>query len=383
MTEKLYDRDPYQRSFEATVLSCKAMEDQYEVILDRTLFFPEEGGQSPDQGILGGAHVLDVQIKGDVIIHTLDVALEVGKTVAGEIDWDHRFSNMQQHSGEHIFSGLVYKNYGYTNVGFHLSDQIVTMDFNGPLTMEQIAELEWEVNRVIASNVEIKATYPTKEELAQMEYRSKKEIDGAIRIVEIAGYDLCACCAPHVARTGEIGGFKIQSVQNYKGGVRTSFLCGFRALAEAGKKAQILSELTGILTTNQEQLAENVQKLKAKNQELQFQLNLAKQGLMELKLKQIPKDQKDVLLFEEDLDAAVMRNVVNQLMEEHEGICGVFVAEGTGYKFIIGSKNIDCRQIATLLREKRGARGGGSQAMIQGSLQGEKEQIFAILANVF
>lgn len=383
MTEKLYDRNPYQRSFEAAVLSCKAMEDQYEVILDRTLFFPEEGGQSPDQGILGGAHVLDVQIKGDVIIHTLDVALEVGKTVAGEIDWDHRFSNMQQHSGEHIFSGLVYKNYGYTNVGFHLSDQIVTMDFNGPLTMEQIAELEWEVNRVIASNVEIKATYPTKEELAQMEYRSKKEIDGAIRIVEIAGYDLCACCAPHVARTGEIGGFKIQSLQNYKGGVRISFLCGFRALAEAGKKAQILSELTGILTTNQEQLAENVQKLKAKNQELQYQLNLAKQGLMELKLKQIPKDQKDVLLFEEDLDAAVMRNVVNQLMEEHEGICGVFVAEGTGYKFIIGSKNIDCRQIATLLREKLGARGGGSQAMIQGSLQGEKEQIFAILANGF
>jgi alanyl-tRNA synthetase len=383
MTEKLYDRDPYQRSFEAAVLSCKAMEDQYEVILDRTLFFPEEGGQSPDRGILGGAHVLDVQIKGDVIIHTLDVALEVGKTVAGEIDWDHRFSNMQQHSGEHIFSGLVYKNYGYTNVGFHLSDQIVTMDFNGPLTMEQIAELEWEVNRVIASNVEIKATYPTKEELAQMEYRSKKEIDGAIRIVEIAGYDLCACCAPHVARTGEIGGFKIQSLQNYKGGVRISFLCGFRALAEAGKKAQILSELTGILTTNQEQLAENVQKLKAKNQELQFQLNLAKQGLMELKLKQIPKDQKDVLLFEEDLDAAVMRNAVNHLMEVHEGICGIFVAEGTGYKFIIGSKNIDCRQIATLLREKLGARGGGSQAMIQGSLQGEKEQIFAILANGF
>jgi alanyl-tRNA synthetase len=290
---------------------------------------------------------------------------------------------MQQHSGEHIFSGLVYKNYGYTNVGFHLSDQIVTMDFNGPLTTEQIAELEWEVNRVIASDVEIKATYPTKEELAQMEYRSKKEIDGAIRIVEIAGYDLCACCAPHVARTGEIGGFKIQSVQNYKGGVRISFLCGFRALAEAGKKAQILSELTGILTTNQEQLADNVQKLKAKNQELQYQLNLAKQGLMELKLKQIPKDQKDVLLFEEDLDAAVMRNAVNHLMEVHEGICGIFVMEGTGYKFIIGSKNIDCRQIATLLREKLGARGGGSQAMIQGSLQGEKEQIFAILANGF
>jgi alanyl-tRNA synthetase len=314
-----------------------------------------------------------------------------GDKIYGEIDWNHRFSNMQQHSGEHIFSGLVYKNYGYANVGFHLSDQIVTMDFDGPLTKSQVEELEWQVNQVIASNVEIKATYPTKEALEQMEYRSKKEIDGAIRIVEIKGYDLCACCAPHVARTGEIGGFKIQTVQNYKGGVRISFLCGFRALEEARKKAQIITELSSILTTSQEQLAENVQKLKDKNQELQFQLNRAKQVLVEYKLKQIPKEQKDVLIFEEDLDTVVMRNVVNQLMEEHPGICGVFVrgsnTTDTGknpkqeYTFIIGSKNIDCREIAVLLREKLGARGGGSKVMIQGNLKYSQEEVYDIIVS--
>ena len=407
MTEKLYDKDAYQRSFEATVLSCteqryigdgktRELDENeealcYEVILDKTLFFPEEGGQTPDRGTLGEAKVLDVQIKEGVIIHTLDKLLKEGDVVTGEIDWNHRFSNMQQHSGEHIFSGLVYKHYGYVNVGFHLSDQIVTMDFDGPLTPSQVEELEREVNQVIVSNVGIKATYPSKEALAQMEYRSKKEIDGDIRIVEIEGYDLCACCAPHLARTGEIGGFKIQTLQNYKGGVRISFLCGFRALEEAKKKAQILSELSSILTTSQEQLADNVQKLKAKNQELQFQLNQAKQALMELKLEQIPKEQKDVLLFEEDLEPAVMRNVINGLMEEHPGICGIFVADYNGlgkddsivpeYKFIIGSQSIDCRQIATLLREKLGARGGGSVTMIQGSLQADKEIIYDIITN--
>ena len=408
MTEKLYDKDAYQKSFEAMVLSCKVQngisdekasskpEEEmkesicYEVSLDKTLFFPEEGGQTPDRGILGGVKVLDVQLKEGVIVHTLEQPLKEGSVVAGEIDWDHRFSNMQQHSGEHIFSGLVYKHYGYANVGFHLSDQIVTMDFDGPLTMDQAAELEREVNKVIVANAEIKSYYPTKEDLAQMEYRSKKEIDGEIRIVEIEGYDLCACCAPHVARTGEIGGFKIQTLQNYKGGVRISFLCGFRALEEARKKAQILSELSSILTTSQEQLAENVQKLKIKNQELQIQLNQAKQALVELKLEQIPKDQSDVLLFEENLEPAVMRNVINRLMKEHPGICGIFVVDNNlgkdnslapEYKFILGSKSVDCRQIANLLREKLGARGGGSATMIQGSLQAEKEIIWDIITN--
>ena len=377
-TRKLYDMDAYQITFEGKIISCNKCEDDtcYRVVLDQTLFFPEEGGQSPDKGILGGANVLDVQIMGDVIIHTIDRELEEGAMVEGAIDWNHRFSNMQQHSGEHIFSGLTYKKYGYQNVGFHLSDQIVTMDFDGPLTMQQVEELEWEVNRVIAENVPVKTGYPDKETLAKLMYRSKKEIEGAIRIVEFEGYDICACCAPHVARTGEIGGFKIQSVQNYKGGVRISYLCGFRALDEAKKKAQILSELSGILTTSQESLAENVQKLKVKNQNLQLQLNQAKQALMEYKLEQLPTGKRDVLLFEKEIEASVMRHVINRLVENHEGICGIFVGDDTeGYQFIIGSRERDCRQIATLMRQQLGAKGGGSPAMIQGSVNSVKTEI--------
>ena len=394
-TIKLYDKDAYQTSFEGCVLSCVeathiVVDDKkgnqqaegkdekclYEVVLDQTLFFPEEGGQTPDKGVLGGAKVIDVQIKDEIITHTLDKPLEVGSMVNGEIDWKHRFSNMQQHSAEHIFSGLVYKKYGFLNVGFHLSDQIVTMDFSGPLSTEQIDELEWEVNEAIVSNANVRTGYPAKEELAQMEYRSKKEIEGALRIVEIEGYDVCACCAPHVARTGEIGGFKIQTVQNYKGGVRIGYLCGFRALEEYRKKSRIISELSGILTTNQEQLAENVSKMKEKQQNLQLLLNNTKFALMEMKLEKIPKEQKDVLLFEEDLDTQVMRNVVNKLVEQHDGICGIFVGtEKLGYNFIIGSKTVDCREIATKLRENFNARGGGKSQMIQGSLIAKADAI--------
>ena len=368
-TIKLYDRDAYATEFEARVLSCEPVEDGFAVILDQTLFFPEEGGQTPDKGNLSGIEVMDVQIKNDVITHLLPQSLDVDDVVKGNIDWQHRFFNMQQHSGEHLFSGLAHRKHGLKNVGFHLSNQIVTMDFDKALSEEQLKEMEWEINQAIVANVEIKTGYPSKEELAELEYRSKIEIDGAIRIVEIPGYDICACCAPHVRRTGEIGMFKIQSVQNYKGGMRISFLCGFRALEENRRKSEIISELTGLLTTNQENVVEQVAKLKTQVQSLKTQLSNAKQLLMENKLVEIPSDQKDVILFERDLDTPVMRNVVNKLMEEHEGVCGIFVGtDEDGYNFIIGSKTVDCRDVATMLREKFDSRGGGKPQMIQGSV---------------
>ncbi len=380
MTKKLYDMDAYAKSFEACVLSCKKGEKGYEVVLDQTLFFPEEGGQTPDKGRINGAFVLDVQIKDAVIIHYLAEPLVEGAQVYGEIDWQHRFYNMQQHSGEHLFSGYVYRNYGYRNVGFHLSDQIVTMDFDGVLTEEQVRQAEWAVNEAIVSNVKIKTGYPSKEELAKMEYRSKIEIDGPVRIVEISGYDICACCAPHVKRTGEIGMFKVQSVQNYKGGVRISMLCGFRALEEYRKKAQIISDLSGILTTNQEMLAENVSKLKAQTQSLKSQLINAKQTIIENKIENIPVEQENVLIFETDLDTQVMRNVVNKLVEKHTGICGVFVeTEAGSYNYIIGSKTIDCREVAKRMKEELNARGGGSAQMVQGSVTGDKGRIENVL----
>lgn len=383
-TKKLYDLDAYAIEFDATVLYCEEVqtEDQimYHVILDQTLFFPEEGGQSPDKGTINQIAVMDVQIKDDVITHTLEAPLEVGVGVHGCIDWKHRFNNMQQHSGEHIFSGLVNKKFGYDNVGFHLSDQIVTMDFNGVLTAEDAADIEYAVNEVIINNLPVQVTFPSKEELSDMNYRSKIEIDGQVRIVTIEGVDVCACCAPHVRSTGEIGMLKILNMQNYKGGVRISIICGFRALEEYCKKTEILSEFTSSLSANQDSLIEAVDKLKNVNQSLKVEVSVAKQECMEAKLRGIPKDQVNVYLFENNLDAQVMRNAVNQLVTEHAGICGIFSGdEEEGYRYIIGSSTEDARTIASILREKLGAKGGGSAAMVQGSVVAKKEMILALI----
>ena len=379
-TKKLYDIDAYQKEFEAKVVSCEAKDDFYCVVLDQTLFFPEEGGQTPDKGTLGDAEVYDVQIKEDMVFHYVAKALEVGSTVKGVIDWKHRFYNMQQHSAEHIFSGLAHRKYGMKNVGFHLSNQIVTMDFDGVFTEEQLREMEWEINEAIVANVEIKTGYPSKEELAKIDYRSKIEIDGDVRIVEVVGYDLCACCAPHVKRTGEIGSFKIQSVQKYKGGMRISFLAGFRALEEYRRKSEIISELSEMLSTNLANLPEYVQKLKNQIYDLKGQLSSVRQTMMESKLAEIPDAQADVFLFEKDLDAAVMRSVVNKLMEKHEGVCGIFVGdEENGYNYIIGSKTVDCREVAAKLREELDARGGGKPQMIQGSVNATEEMMKRVL----
>lgn len=386
-TVRLYDQDAYATKFEAEVLACEEVEKKekkvYQVWLDQTLFFPEEGGQSPDMGTIDGIKVLDVQIKDEVITHTLAAPLAVGTTVKGVVDWKHRFYNMQQHSGEHIFSGIVHNRFGYDNVGFHLSDSIVTMDFNGVITAEDIEEIETEVNQAIIENIPVEVSYPTKEELKVLEYRSKIEIEGQVRIVTIPGYDVCACCAPHVRRTGEIGMLKVMNVQSYKGGVRISILCGFRALEAFRQKADIITELMAQFSTNQEALVENVTKLKNTNQTMKNQLASAKQELMEYKVAAIPEDSENAILFESDLETPVVRNVVNGLVEQFTGICAVFVGnDESGYQFIIGSKNKDCRQIAAALREKLSARGGGSGKMIQGSIAAKQLQIEECLATL-
>ncbi len=390
-TIRLYDADAYQTEFEATVLACEEVEKKdgkvyqgvYQVWLDQTLFFPEEGGQSPDMGTIDGVEVLDVQIKNEVITHTLAAPLTVGTTVKGVVDWKHRFYNMQQHSGEHIFSGIVHKKFGYDNVGFHLSDSIVTMDFNGVISPKEITEIEEKVNQAIIENIPVEVSYPSKEELKELDYRSKIEIEGQVRIVTIPGYDVCACCAPHVRRTGEIGSLKVMNVQSYKGGVRVSILCGFRALDAFRQKADIITELMAEFSTSQDAILDNVKKLKGANQTMKNQLAAAKQELMEYKVSAIPEDSENAILFEADLETPVVRGVVNGLVEKFAGISAVFVGnDENGYQFIVGSKNKDCRQIAATLREKLSARGGGSDKMIQGSVAATQLQIEELLATL-
>lgn len=385
-TIRLYDEDAYRTSFTGKVLSCSEIQKDdttlYQVILDQTLFFPEEGGQSPDKGELGSAKVVDVQIKNDIITHSLTQPLPINETVDGAIDWKHRFSNMQQHSGEHIFSGIVYSRFGYNNVGFHLSDQIVTMDFDGVLSAKDIDEIEYAVNEAISKNVDITVSFPSEEELSNMSYRSKIEIDGQVRIVTVDGYDVCACCAPHVKKTGEIGGLKVINVSNYKGGVRVSILCGFRMLEAFREKARIVNELVNLLTTGQENLLDTVSRLKNNNMSLSSQLASAKQKLLEQKLADIPASEENVVLFENGIDTKIVRNVVNNLMEKHDGICALFVGDDKeGYNYIIGSKSHDCKALANSLREKLAAKGGGNNRMIQGSVKASQEEITSCLIN--
>ena len=400
MTEtiKLYDMDAYATEFEADIISCepnKADDKHFDIILNQTLFFPEEGGQSPDMGILGGYRVVDVQIKNGVITHTVDTSageccevekeaeLAAGVHVQGKIDWQHRFYNMQQHSGEHIFSGIVHSRFGFENVGFHLSDSVVTMDFSGVLSPENIAEVEHEVNVAISKNIPIEVTYPSRDELAQLEYRSKIEIEGQVRIVTVPGYDVCACCAPHVKRTGEIGMLKVMNYQNYKGGVRVSILCGFRALEAFRQKCDIISELMGIFTTNQEALVDNVTKLKAVNQSLKSELGTAKSALLDYKVAELPADTDNAVLFECGIDTNTARNCVNALVEKYSGFSAFFMGnDEEGYSFIIGSKNADCNTVAAALRNKLGARGGGKPVMVQGSVKAAKSEIEEVLKEV-
>ena len=376
----LYDSQPYEVAFEATVLSCESLQREqemvYEVVLDRTMFFPEQGGQTPDKGTLGGAKILDVQIRDGVVTHTVDASLAVGKRVQGMVDWDYRFSNMQQHTGEHIFSGIVYETYGFHNVGFHLSDSVVTMDYDGVIPPEEISDIEMRANQVIADNLPVEVEFPTPEALKQLEYRSKKELEGPVRIVTVPGVDVCACCAPHVRRTGEIGLIKVMDAQHYKGGVRISILCGFRALEAFRQQERILAELTGLLSANPQQLPERVRQLKQTSHEQAYRLlQLQEPQLME-RVKTADANMGHVFVFSDPVDANVMRRVVNELTVQHNGFCGVFAGnDADGYQFVIGSRKEDCQGMATLLRETCTAKCGGSTKMIQGTLPTTKECI--------
>lgn len=399
-TEKLYYQDAYMREFDAAVLQCQPVGDsagdagsRYEILLDRTAFFPEEGGQSPDRGCLyftpqqedgtgedstrkeTAVPVTDVQIRDGMIIHTAAAPIPAGTAVHGILDFRHRFSNMQQHSAEHLFSGLVYARYGWTNVGFHLSDSEVTMDYSGPLTPDEAAELELEVNRKIWENIESRQEFPTEEELRQITYRSKIEIEGQVRLVIFPGCDICACCAPHVARTGEIGLFKVLSVQNYKGGVRINMLAGERAFRLLAQEHASLQETARMLSTSPELVPGRVEKLRADISDARYAQAAAESALLDMQADAVPSSQAHVCLFTQGLPDAVIRKTINRLMERHAGICGIFDgSDETGYRYIIGSA-ADPAPLQQLLRERFQAKGGGRPPLMQGSVKASGEQL--------
>ena len=378
--QKLFYEDINLTDFTATVVSCEPTTDGklYRVLLDATAFFPEEGGQSADKGTLNGLPVFDVQIKNDLIYHYLEQPLEPGSAVAGHVDWKQRFDFMQQHSGEHIVSGLVHNRFGYNNVGFHLSNNEVTLDFNGEFTPEQLKEIELTANEIIYQNLPVEISYPSKEELAALSYRSKIEIEGQVRIVTIPGVDVCACCAPHVAHTGEIGMIKITNCQSHRGGVRLNILCGARALADYNKKQDSVAAVSVALSAKQDLITDAVLKLKDDILRQQERINTLQAEYLKLSISTLPspEESEHAILFVDKMDTIAIRNTVNSLVEKYSGYCAVFSGdEETGYSFIVGSKNKDCKELAQIFRTELGAKCGGTTPMIQGSVIAKKETI--------
>ncbi len=383
-THKIFETNSHLTECNATVLSCRYDENQkaYAIVLDQTVFFPKGGGQFADLGTIQTATVLDVQIQNDEILHYTDNPLNEGATVTCNIDWTRRFDFMQQHSAEHIVSGLVFQKYGYHNVGFHLGLTETTLDFDGPLTEEDILWLECEANKAIYKNIAFDISFPDKETLAALPYRSKKPLEGDIRIVTLPGYDICACCAPHVNKTGEIGAIKIVSFMAHRGGMRLTLLCGSRALTDYQAKQRSVEQISALLSAKQPLVAEAVSKVKQDQLALVTRINTLQQMLLEELLHNLPspKEDENILLFQKDLDMKAIRNAVNDLCTKYNTYCGIFVGDDeTGYHFVLGSSEKDCTLISQLLRETFGAKSGGSKAMIQGNVCATKDAISSLL----
>lgn len=418
-TVKLYDENPYETCFEAAVreVSVNEKAGTAAIVLDRTLFFPEEGGQTPDTGVLAGLPVTDVQIRNGVIIHTVRLAKESlvpreGATVSGTIDWTHRFSNMQNHTGEHILSGLLHSLYGYENVGFRLSDNTVTLDTGGQLDDAQLCDLERRANEVIYRNVKVTCEYPPEEVLQKLAYRSKKELSGPVRIVTIDGVDVCACCAPHVRRTGEIGLIRIIDVLHTKTNMRLTIVCGSRALEYTQHSFEQLRSISRLTNMPKERAADGVQRLLdeiAQQKETLRNLenayidkvvaaaagagtpapaavpagNSPAGGLSEAPVED-STGKRDLWLFENALSTVSLRNLMNRLCDlSLYRYVGVFTgAEEEGYKYFAGGRGADARLVSNTLKELPGGRGGGKPEMVQGSVKAGKDAILAALRGI-
>lgn len=370
-TEKLYDIDSHLCEFYATVLSCEASKDGYKIILDKTAFFPEGGGQASDRGTLDTAEVSDVQIENGEIYHYSDKAFEVGSTVCGRLDFARRLTFMQNHTGEHIVSGILHSLYGFSNVGFHLGEEFATLDFNGELTREQLDEVEYLANLKVWQNLPVKTYYPTKEELQELEYRSKGELEGDVRIVEITDTDMCACCAPHVKNTGEIGVIKLLDTLRMRGGTRVTFKCGGFALLDYRKKYENAVHISNLLSAKQDEVADAVDMLSSK-------LEMEKQAHQETTVRminQIIDAAQTPIVFVADLETKELQALADGLHKAKGGLCGAFSKRDEGYAFAICDNEEPLKEFFGAFKEKFTVRGGGRGTMVQGTVYADEEKI--------
>lgn len=376
-TQRLFDIDARLCEFEAEVLDCRARDDGgFDLILDKTAFFPNEGGQSCDKGKIEGEDVLSVDEKQGVIIHRVGRSFEVGALVRGEIEWQERFRKMQNHTGEHIISGLVFARFGYNNVGFHLGSDGVSADFDGELTEADVREIERLANGVVFACRAVTACYPEPCELENMQYRSKLDITEGVRIVEIDGVDKCACCAPHVSNTGEVGLIKILDFMRYKGGVRVHMQCGFDALDDYNERCAQMRRVSMAISAKQCEIAEGVEQLLEEQIKLKVHLNALKQEIMTYKLERLEYTEASICIFDYTGDMLAARNFVNEAVTRTGRIFALFCGnDEEGYKYIMASETVDLKANIAEINAAIGGKGGGSSRMIQGSCNAKKADI--------
>ena len=381
-TRRLYYEDAYIRSFEAVVVSCEPMGKRHKIILDRTAFFPEGGGQAPDLGVLGGAKVLDVQERGDEVIHVCDRPLIPDKTVTGQIDWNRRFTFMQQHSGEHLVSGLIHERYGWNNVGFHMGADCMTIDFSGPIPTEDIPVIERAANEAVWANLPSEILFPSAEELSELHYRSKKALTGQIRLVRFPGTDLCACCGTHVRNTGEIGLIKILSCIKFREGVRIEMMCGSQALNYLSAIAVQNHEISTLLSAKPMKTAEAVRRVLSERDDALYRLTAEENRRFD-EISQGYAGKNDCILFEPNLNADGVRKLAVAVMERCCGRCAVFSGDdNAGYKYAIGKTDGDLRTLVKELNETLSGRGGGKPFFVQGSVNAKRIEIEEFFSNV-
>lgn len=381
-TRKLYYEDSHLAAFSARVLSCIPTEKDYEVVLDATAFYPGGGGQAADTGTLGGVRVLDIRERGETVVHLCEQPLEPGQTVEGRIDWERRFDRMQQHSGEHIVSGIIHRRFGYHNTGFHMGADVVTIDFDGVIPEEALAEIEAEANGAVWANLPLRIWYPSPEELPKVPYRTKKALPWPVRIVEVPGFDTCACCGTHVSATGEIGVIKLFSAVNFRGGTRMEMACGGQAmkiLNETYAQNKLVSQAFSAKLFETGAAAQRMNELLAN---VKFQLT----GLQRKLFAQAAKGYENagnVLHFEENLDGTGLRELADVIAKVCGGWAAVFSgSEGDGYGFCLAAREGDLRPLCKDMTAALHGRGGGKPAFQQGRVQAKKEEIEVYFTSV-
>lgn len=376
---RLYYQIPYVKTFEAVVESCEpCKKGGWEVTLNSTGFYPEGGGQPSDTGALDGIPVRYVWERGGQVYHQLDESLKPGSQVQGVIDWQRRYDHMQHHTGEHILSGLIHGKYGFDNVGFHMGEQAVTIDFNGVLTWDELEELEEKANQIIYDNVPVQETFPSPQERERMEYRSKKALEGEVRIISIPDADVCACCGTHVEKTGEVGMIKVTGMIHYKGGVRITMVCGRKALLDYRRRIHQDMRISSMLSAKEDQLAQAVERMKEEKGKTEWKLGQLRKDYFQLKTQHMPQKEGPLALCQEGLDPVGLRQLCTLLFQEGKGDPVLLISEGSqegSFSYALGSQKEDVRQLGRELNRLLEGRGGGSAQMVQGTFRKGAEEI--------